>query len=68
MKGKEYIRNIFRDAHFAQAAETAQDGAFLIAALELLKETESPLREEAFTKIALRGVRRRDSRGERRAA
>jgi hypothetical protein len=68
MKGERYIREVFRDRALVQADKSAQEGSFLLAALELLKEIESPLREEVFAKLALRDLRRSDHPLARRAA
>ena len=55
MKGPQYIREVFREVLSSRRTEPhLLDGSFLMAALELLKEVESPLREEAFVKLALR--------------
>jgi hypothetical protein len=54
MKGQQYIREVFKEALSSTRAEPhLLDGSFLMAALELLKEVDSPLREEAFAKLAL---------------
>ena len=54
MKGSEYIRGVFHEVTRAGAPKEGHtDGVFLAAALEVMREIESPLKEEALVRLAV---------------
>jgi hypothetical protein len=59
MNGQQYIRDVFKST-LNTARETPQlpDGAFLATAIEMLKEVESPLKEETLVRLALLQIER----------
>jgi len=54
MQAREYIRGVYRDITRQQAKGlTYPQGAFLAAALEIVEELESPLKEETLVRLAI---------------
>lgn len=54
MKGSEYIRQVFHELTGARGAQGGHaEGVFLAAALEMMREIESPLKEEALVRLAV---------------
>lgn len=55
MRGSEYIRGVFGDLMQERSDRVAGcfQGAFLAAALEILRELESPLKEETLVRLAV---------------
>jgi len=54
MRGREYIRSVYRDITRKQLHESGYpQGAFLAAALEILHQLESPLKEETLVRLAV---------------
>jgi hypothetical protein len=54
MKGSEYIRRVFHEVTRAGTGTgDCTDGVFLAAALEVMREVESPLKEEALVRLAV---------------
>ncbi|MEY4700345.1 MAG: hypothetical protein RL326_532 [Pseudomonadota bacterium] len=64
MKAKEYVEKIIAELTSARRKNaTAMRGAFLGAALQIIRDVESPLKEEALVTLATLELRtrRRDS-------
>jgi hypothetical protein len=60
MKAAEYITRVMSELVSEEHIEkTSYDGAFLSAALAIIQEVESPMKEEALVQLALleRGFR-----------
>ena len=71
MKGSDYIKAVFEHlSSDEQIAKASLNGAFLTAALTVIQEVESPLKEETLVKLAALevGNRRKKSLCGRRAA
>jgi hypothetical protein len=54
MRGSDYIRGVFGE--FVQErrdSDSHRRGAFLAAALEVMRELESPLKEETLVRLAV---------------
>jgi hypothetical protein len=71
MKAKEYVEEIIADLTSAKRKNaTAMRGAFLGAALQIIREVESPLKEEALVTLATLELQtvRRDSVPRRKIA
>jgi hypothetical protein len=66
MKGREYIRKVFREMCHAQARGMSTEGdRYADAALEVIQELESPTKEEVLVQLValeLKQRRRRDHR------
>lgn len=53
MKGSEYIARVVEDIKATKYdRQNVSQGAFLRAALSIIKEVESPMKEQAFVKLA----------------
>jgi hypothetical protein len=54
MKGSQYIREVFQDLTRERSSQgELSEGVFLAAALEVMREIESPLKEEALVRLAV---------------
>lgn len=54
MRGSEYIRRVFGDIIQERSDVRAHpQGAFLAAAIEIMRELESPLKEETLVRLAV---------------
>ena len=54
MQAREYIRGVYRDITRQQSKGlTYPQGAFLAAALEIVEELDSPLKEETLVRLAI---------------
>jgi hypothetical protein len=54
MRGSEYIRGVFGEVlHERRERGAYSQGAFLAAAIEIMRELESPLKEEALVRLAV---------------
>jgi hypothetical protein len=54
MKGREYIMRVYEQLVSPESIETsAFKGAFLRAAMSVVKEVESPLKEETLVSLAV---------------
>lgn len=54
MRGSDYVRGIFEEVVQERPSLRAYgQGAFLAAALEVLRELESPLKEETLVRLAV---------------
>ena len=54
MKGSQYIREVFHDlTRDGSSQSELSKGFFLAAALEVMREIESPLKEEALVRLAV---------------
>ena len=54
MQAREYIRSVYRDLTQKQPiGPRYPQGAFLAAALEVMQEIESPLKEETLVRLAV---------------
>jgi hypothetical protein len=66
MRGREYIRKVFREMCYAQESGASIEGdRYADAALEVIQELESPTKEEVLVQLValeLKQRRRRDSR------
>lgn len=71
MKAAEYISRVVAElASDAHIEKTSYDGAFLTAALDIIREVDSPMKEDALVQLAVleRGFRNRQSLCGRQAA
>jgi len=54
MQAREYIRSVYKDLLAEQRKGIGNpQGAFLTAALEIVREIESPLKEETLVRLAV---------------
>lgn len=54
MRAREYIRSVYKDIMRVKPhGRGAPQGAFLAAALEVVRELESPLKEETLVRLAM---------------
>lgn len=54
MRGVDYVRGVFEEvAHEGSGRRAYRQGAFLAAALEVIRELESPLKEETLVRLAV---------------
>jgi len=54
MTGNEYVQKILQDlVSEDQLSNTAYNGAFLAAALSIIQEIESPMKEDALVRLAM---------------
>jgi hypothetical protein len=54
MKAAEYISRVIAElASDAHMEKTSYDGAFLTAALDIIREVESPMKEDALVQLAI---------------
>jgi hypothetical protein len=59
-KGSEYIAHVLEQLMSDEcAAQTCYQGAFLTAALSIIHEVESPLKERALVSLAAIAIRQR---------
>lgn len=59
MKGSEYIARVITQLTSEEgSAQASYNGAFLTAALSVIREVESPLKEETLVKLAVMELRR----------
>lgn len=64
-KGSEYIASVIEQiSSESQQAQTRYQGAFLEAALSIIKVVESPLRERALVSLAALAIRQRPQESE----
>lgn len=60
MGGQEYIRSVFRQLlREPSRANGEVQGAFVAAALDVMQEVESPLKEEALVRLVTLDLERR---------
>lgn len=60
-RGQEYIATVLeRLSSDEQRAKTSYAGAFLTAALAVIEEIESPLKEEALVRLAVLEIKNKD--------
>ena len=54
MQAREYIRSVYKDLMRQQPhGRGALQGAFLAAAIEVVRELDSPLKEETLVRLAM---------------
>jgi len=54
MQAREYIRSVYKDLMGQQAKRRGDpQGAFLAAAIEIVRELDSPLKEETLVRLAM---------------
>ena len=54
MQAREYIRSVYKDLMGPQSERREYpQGAFLAAAIEVVRELESPLKEETLVRLAV---------------
>ncbi len=66
MRARDYVRGVFEEViQEFQPSRESQRGAFLSAALDVIQELESPLKEETLVRLAV--LEFEDSRDQARA-
>jgi len=61
MTGRNYIRKVFKDLRKpASQAERLRSELFMLAALDVLKEVESPLKEETLVRLVVMEAQEED--------
>jgi hypothetical protein len=71
MNAAQYLARVLSDlSSEEQIQKTSYNGAFLTAALAIIEEVESPMKEQALVQLAVleRGFRRKQALCGRRAA
>ena len=69
MRGSDYIRGVFGDVIQERGECSAYpQGAFLAAAIEIIRELESPLKEETLVRLAVLELDDLEAGGPRRRA
>jgi hypothetical protein len=54
MKANEYVKKLLEDlVSTEQLSTTSYNGAFLTAALSIIREVESPMKEDALVRLAV---------------
>jgi hypothetical protein len=54
MQAREYIRSVYKDLMGQQSKRRGDpQGAFLAAAIEIVRELDSPLKEETLVRLAM---------------
>lgn len=54
MRARDYIRSVYKDLMRQQTQGCGESqGAFLAAALEVVREIESPMKEETLVRLAV---------------
>lgn len=54
MRARDYVRGVFEEViQELQPLRASQQGAFLSAALDVIQELESPLKEETLVRLAV---------------
>ena len=54
VRGVDYVRGVFEEVvQEYQPSQPYRQGAFLTAALEVMRELESPLKEETLVRLAV---------------
>lgn len=66
MRGREYIRSVFREIHHAQeSGGTLRGDRYTDAAMDVIQELESPAKEEVLVQLVALEIKQRRLRKER---